>query len=236
MIKEALQYIIDSAKTELINVEGRTYSTAKIHPVLEHTQEALKVSTLDAMIEYIKSDLDSLDYPVCIQIESPTSVKLRSHVLGEFAQRATFMEATPMIPSFPFGRFMNHEEFIIAMQSRFVSTPDTAAILQLVGNITEENVRNVGDDGTTQTVTARAGIAKRENVPVPNPVVLAPYRTFIEVEQPESRFVFRMRSSEEGPVMALFEADGGAWQIAAMRVIGNYFKENLPDQNVVILA
>ena len=49
------------------------------------------------------------------------------------------------------------------------------------------------------------------DVKVPNPVTLRPFRTFIEVEQPESKFIFRMR---EGGRCAIFEADGahGSWR------------------------
>jgi len=62
------------------------------------------------------------------------------------------------------------------------------------------------------------------DVLVPNPVVLAPFRTFPEVIQPESKFIFRMQS---GPQAALFEADGGAWRNEAMGRIKTYLEEQL---------
>ncbi len=61
---------------------------------------------------------------------------------------------------------------------------------------------------------------------VPNPVILAPYRTFPEIEQVESKFIFRM---QEGPNAALYEADGGAWKNEAMRRIKEYLVENLKE-------
>lgn len=63
---------------------------------------------------------------------------------------------------------------------------------------------------------------------VPNPVKLRPYRTFHEVEQPASDFIFRMKS-ERGISCALFEADGGAWENAAMANIKNYLEFELAD-------
>lgn len=46
---------------------------------------------------------------------------------------------------------------------------------------------------------------------------LRPYRTFREVEQPASEFVFRLRSlNGEVPWCALFEADGGKWKLDAV--------------------
>ena len=63
---------------------------------------------------------------------------------------------------------------------------------------------------------------------MPNPVTLCPFRTFVEVKQPESRFVFRMRQSEgRGVECAVFEADGGAWKNAAMSNVKEYLKKEL---------
>ena len=73
----------------------------------------------------------------------------------------------------------------------------------------------------------KTGVASRGNAKVPNPVQLSPYRTFVEVEQPESKFVFRMR---EGARCGLFEADGGAWKLEAMNNIKEYLKEALAQE------
>jgi hypothetical protein len=68
-------------------------------------------------------------------------------------------------------------------------------------------------------------------------VVLAPYRTFVEVTQPESDFVFRMQN---GPRCALFEADGGAWKLTAMRHIKEYLQaaleKEIQEGKIVIIS
>jgi hypothetical protein len=72
------------------------------------------------------------------------------------------------------------------------------------------------------------------NVKVPNPVVLAPFRTFPEIKQPESKFIFRMQS---GPRAALYEADGGAWRNEAMSGIKEYLQDMLADvENIEIIS
>lgn len=70
----------------------------------------------------------------------------------------------------------------------------------------------------------KTGVAKLNDVVVPNPVTLAPYRTFPEIEQPKSKFIFRMQS---GPTATLFEADGGAWRNEAMKNIKVWLKTAL---------
>ena len=60
----------------------------------------------------------------------------------------------------------------------------------------------------SQKTTIKTGAENLSEVKVPNPVVLAPYRTFSEVDQPESKFIFRLESGKEDtPLAALFEAD-----------------------------
>ncbi|MDF9627266.1 hypothetical protein P5775_32030, partial [Bacillus cereus] len=89
------------------------------------------------------------------------------------------------------------------------------------------DVKEIGDDGVSQAVTVKTGVASRGNAKVPNPVQLSPYRTFVEVKQPESKFVFRMR---EGARCGLFEADGGAWKLEAMNNIKEYLNEALAQE------
>ncbi|OSA97223.1 hypothetical protein B2H85_16310, partial [Clostridium botulinum] len=65
-------------------------------------------------------------------------------------------------------------------------------------------------------------------------VALAPYRTFPEVQQPTSKFIFRM---QQGPKAAIFEADGGAWRNQAMQSIKAYLQEELKEiQNINIIS
>lgn len=76
----------------------------------------------------------------------------------------------------------------------------------------------------------KTGIANIEDVVLPNPVTLRPYRTFNEVEQPASSFVFR---AKDGPMFALFEADNGAWRGQAMQNIKAYLERAVPDLKVI---
>lgn len=92
------------------------------------------------------------------------------------------------------------------------------------------------DDGITQRVTAKSGISLSKTVKVPNPVRLMPYRTFTEVAQPESAFVFRMRKDGSSISAALFEADGNAWKNEAILNIKEFFKSSLSGEDVIILA
>jgi hypothetical protein len=58
-------------------------------------------------------------------------------------------------------------------------------------------------------------------------VPLRPYRTFQEVEQPESEFLVRIREGKQENEIGLLEADGGMWKLAARQTVKAYLQERL---------
>lgn len=234
--RNGLEYLIGLGETKLKNIEGLgTYSDRPIHRVFEQTAKPLETTTLTALVDYIKSDMSSSSSEkALIHVKSPGNVHLISQLNIDRA-RETYMICEALTPdNIKFGRFMDVENFNIMLQSSFVDNDHKLLLLQVVGNIRDEAVKQVGDDGTSQSVTMKTGVAKVNEVVVPNPVILAPYRTFPEIDQPESKFIFRMQS---GPEAALFEADGGAWRNEAMERIQEYLKEQLADYtNISIIA
>ena len=241
MIKEALEFLIKLGvnNNPLVLVDGKTYSLETLYPVREIGPVALSINLLDSLITYIKENIDTLR-PVnklIVEIQNPTSVALHTEICGNFNERLTPVICTALIAEFPWGKFITPEEFIIMAQSRFVETEDLLKIRQIVGNVKTKEVMQFSDDGISQQVTAKSGVARVESVVIPPRVKLAPYRTFVEIEQPESEFVFRARKANELPHFALFEADGGAWRIEAMKRIKAYLEKALRGvENVVILG
>lgn len=63
-----------------------------------------------------------------------------------------------------------------------------------------------------------------------DPVTLIPYRTFLEVKQPESEFVFCIKDAGGAPVFKIVEAEGGLWKNVAMKEIRDYFVRNLESE------
>ena len=122
------------------------------------------------------------------------------------------------LPRFDFNRFIQHEAFCIGLQSKFLPGDDRELLLKFAGTVESGTVAEYGDDGISQKATIKTGIASKGEALVPSPATLTPYRTFIEVPQPSSSFIFRMQD-KHGVECALFEADGGAWEAAAMQNI-----------------
>ncbi len=241
ILKDALQYLVSLKDTKVIEINGEQYATenlVRIPKVYDPTPKAsaIGIQTLTGLVDYIKENVDNLQGPLVVHIVSPTRVSVFSELRADKA-RETFIDCTGWTPHINYGEFMDVEKFNIMIQSCFLPNEASAAVLRVVGNIVEENVQNTSDDGVSQKVTAKAGIAKVADINVPNPVILCPFRTFAEVDQPDSKFVFRMRGGDgNGVRAAIFEADGGIWRIYAMQNVKQYLAEKLEGCNVKIIS
>lgn len=105
-------------------------------------------------------------------------------------------------------------------------TSDVEYVLNLLSKISDDNSVESADNGLSQSVEVRKGISLKANETIRPIVALTPFRTFLEVEQPESDFLLRVR---EGGQIGLMGADGGMWKLTAKKSIKDYFAENLEE-------
>ncbi len=240
MIKEALAYIVGMKAPVVQEIGGATYSDKSLFEIHaeQHLANALKVSTLASIVSYIKTNPDKIESaPFIINIRNYNEVALILPLLERTNDRPIHMVATNSTKQFAFAARMDRELFNIALQTQFVNNDNMLALLQVVGTIQEENGVTTQDDGFSQKVTAKTGIASVSNVVIPNPLLLAPYRTFSEVEQPESMCVFRIH---ERMNCALYEADGERWKVDCINNIKDWFsfelKEEVEIGSVILLG
>jgi hypothetical protein len=239
MIKEAIDKILRLAAVEQFEIAGRKYTSKGIVPVAKPTPAPLTVHTLSGLVDYLTKEIDYLKEAQndhFIHVVSPCEVVISAAFNGNgFFERPAFITATFEPPNIQCGQYASLESFIIGLQAFFVPTEISAALLRVVGNLKGEQFQQFADDGMTQAVTAKAGLSTLATVPVPNPVILKPYRTFPEIDQPESLFVFRMKQQEgQAPACGLWEADNKQWKITAIKGIAAWLQEKLP--NVPIIA
>jgi hypothetical protein len=222
MLKNFVEYLLQLGNVRQEQIGSQIFTTQPVNLIRQPTPDAIVVRNLSGLVDYLKSNYDNQP-PVLVHVESPTTVNVYS-TYNRDMQRNVLLTAKALLPEIPFKQFMDAEQFNILLQSCFVPNEDRASLLAVVGNIQEQNVATVGDDGVSQQVTAKTGVATLSPVLVPNPVHLKPFRTFVEIEQPRSQFIFRMRT---GPQAALFEADGGAWKLDAIHAIKVYLQNTL---------
>jgi len=235
----------DAVKTEVLEVDGKPFVTRQVFeaPQLRapHKPATLTLYSLTGLVDYVKDVLDDKEHneaEVFIHVEDPESVSVVSKLYSEFKQRDTLIKAVYETPAFPYGRFLPKEEFIIQLSSKFVENGQRSGLLSLAGNLRSQKILSAEDDGVSQQVIVRKGIQLDRQV-TPDPfVTLAPFRTFTEVLQPASQFLFRMQSDydEEPPKCALFESDGGAWKNEARQRVKDWLIKALEGTEIVVLA
>ena len=242
-LKEALQYITglkaESMDPKVVEINGDTYCDKQLTRYHRFPfADAINISTLTALVDYIKGKPEELRASMILHLESPTTVRLYSGLIDE-RKREHLIRAEAIINQFSFDHAYDQERFLIELQANFLETEDLKTIMQVAGNIKSGTTANYSDDGVSQKTTVKMGV-ELNDVIVPNPVKLRPYRTFAEIEQPESSYVFRIMDTDRGPAFKLVEADGGLWKNGTMKKIKEYLEyelaEELKEHHITVIA
>lgn len=206
----------DFASKELVRVEPK-----KDFP------KSICLTGLDSVCKMVRNEAADLfpEDQILIQVADYRTVKVFTTLDGEMDRYALYTcEAdTPRVRS---NVFMSHEEAVVQLRSLYIPNEDLTYLLKLLSGISTESKVTSNDNGVSQTVEAKSGVALTASVEVRPYVNLQPFRTFLEVNQPESLFLLRLK---EGGNVGLFEADGGVWKLEATRNIAGYFEEHLKD-------
>ncbi|WP_320043209.1 hypothetical protein [uncultured Desulfobacter sp.] len=218
---------------KVIDINGRQYKKDGFNPVYEPTVDCLKIHTLTGIVDAVQSDLDQENVEkIHIRVCSPTRVCLETDSFGPYLQRHCIIESTAYVTDFSFGRQYQPEDFVIALLSQFQETEHRDALLKACSAITKASIGTLNDNGISQKMELKQGVALRREVEFKNPVTLQPFRTFAEITQPVSAFVFRVHD-DDGVSCSLHEADGSAWKLKAITDIRDYFKNQLPEIPVI---
>jgi len=242
---EAQMKIDKNLRPELFTIDGHTYISAGnsfqlVKPVLPDKivkPDTFTAFSLDGLIDYIKTDVDGIfkndKFRHVVRVTSPTKVEVISPTTGYWLERVIVAQCAAVVPDITFGRFMDTDDFQIMVQTSFEDSDNRAIVLKLAGSVRKEQSMQTADDGTSQKVTINTGVATASDVIVKNPVILTPFRTFREVNQPESPFILRFNEDARA---ALFTGDGSAWKLEAVANIAEYLKANLAGYNVEVIA
>lgn len=227
-----IEKIEEMADVELVEVGNIQYATKELWRVDNPKPAKVKVKSLTAIIDYLKANIDDLSIKgIIIHVEDHETVWVMSRLHRNHRDREFYLVAKADTPEIRLNNFTDRESFNIMLQSRFADVADRADVLRSIGKMRYENEVKMEDDGITQTVASKAGVALVREDQIPNPVRLAPFRTFSEIEQPISPFILRV---DDKCNVGLFEADGGAWKNKAMQSIKNYLEFELGEGYTII--
>lgn len=222
-----IEKIESMSKVEIVVGDDKIErSTKQLHVVRKPMADSLNTNSLDGLVKFVKNTLNQplLNYPLMINV-SHNGVAVHSQ-LSDGLDRDTLIKANPLLPELRLGNWQSVEDFIIKLQTGFIETDNRNKLQELVSNFMNIDSVELIDNGFGQEVTITAGVALNEKVEIQPIVQLQPIRTFTEVAQPTSIFLFRI--NKQGNV-CLFEADGGVWKDEARRTIVSYLENQLGD-------
>ena len=229
--KEFIEKIEDMTGPKVIETTQGTFSDKRLYRIENKIVDTISLTSLSGLTTMIKQEMNEYNLPLFVRVTSAERV----HVLGavrDDMQREMPFTAEAKFIGFDFNDYMSIENMIINLKSRFAPTEDRDYLVQLLGNITDQQSVQTKDDGITQSATVKSGIQLVGEQRIKPIVTLKPYRTFLEVEQPESEFLIRLKDGRA----ALFEADGGAWEREAVKNVADKLRELLSDvKNVHII-
>lgn len=242
MLAEFVAKILTLGEPHVIEQEDLKYSDKSLQLIVPPAPAAVQIQTLQGLVDLHGAELDDAKSKgdVLVHVADALTVEVVSRVSDQkFGRRRVWVESAypASCKHFPFGQWLSPESFIIGCQAGFqrvkienadgTMTPDLDYVLRVASAISAEEIETSQDDGVSQKVGMRRGVVLQGQETIRPVVNLAPYRTFAEIDQVVSGFVFRARKGNTGIELALFEADGGRWVLDAVAAITIWLKEKL---------
>ncbi len=223
---EKIQELVE-AKTRHLVIAGKDYVSNEMKQVIPPAQTFVQVNTLAGLEDLLRAAPASFKPEEWfIQVVSPRKVVVERKEDDEYGRRPLFAVCELSFGEpFLFDKFLERDTFVIGLMSRFVQNADSQALLALTSSMSSDGAVLSEDDGVTQKVTVKQGVMLKDVKMVRPRWTLQPYRTFREVVQPASEFVFRVKGEPGSiPSCALFEADGGTWKLDAVLTIKQWLE------------
>lgn len=232
MLKEFITHIQKTTQPLIQQIGGSTFAingdgnAREILPNICHP-DTLPLHSLEALVKMVQTEAVNMDAPLYITIPNHLTVRCfgQPDADARYFRQVYYEAKATDVPGFQDG-FRDQEKAIIELRSRFAPGEGVDYLLDLLSRISKDSGVTTNDNGVSQTVEARQGVALKATVQVKPRVPLRPFRTFQEVEQPESEFLLRL--DEEGNI-GLFEADGSMWKLTARQTVKAFLEAKLAD-------
>lgn len=226
-----LNAIQQAVKPQINEFYGHQYSNMQLYKIDPVRSESISLVSLTGLVCWFRDFPDPLakGKVAGIVVAGPCSV-IAVSPLNDLQYRDLLVKATTKPQdSFNYGTWYNQEDFNIRLKCAFVKSPDLDNVIKIAGGVIGTDEMTNADDGFTQSVAIKKGVSGVAKVEIQNPVRLYPWRTFSEIEQPGSEFIFRYRKCGNEPQFALFAVSNNDWESVARLSILEYLKGQLPE-------
>lgn len=230
MLREAIEKIAEMAGVKTIEADGKVYSDSvvfEVRPELD-LPKTKELTSLDALAKMVKTEAAEVlgIKPLFITVSKYDEVNCFTAIDQSRRNERVLLytvHATD-VPGWGDSK-LGFEQAQIALQTRFQQTPDRDYTLRLCSQITCGGKVTYNDNGVATSIVTQKGVALQGAETIKPLVKLKPFRTFQEVDQPESLFLIRV--DERG--ISFIEADGGMWKLTARQTIKAFLEDALKD-------
>lgn len=230
-LRDAINRLVDLGHPDVREIGGNTYASVHYEriDVPVDKPRIVTVDTLDGLVKLIKAEICHIPGIWYVRADTYNHVEVFTNWQAagiHHYERFYLYEAKSDTPSIG-GPWHSQEEMIVLLRSMFEPTADRDYLLELVSRISLADGVTTDDNGVTQKVTQQTGVVLKDTVQIKPIVHMIPYRTFLEIDQPDSDFLLRV--NKDG-FIGLFDADAGAWKLEAKRRIARYLSNALIDE------
>ncbi len=227
MLKAMIEKIEEMVEPVFHEIDGQVFSNQLMVHVADKKPmpKCIDLTGLDSICKMVRNEAEHVGLQIFIQVKDYKSVSVFTSLDAD-EDRLYLYKCIADTPAVSTDRFLPYEKAVIELRSLYIPNAGTEYLLKLLSSISNESKVTSSDNGVTQQVEARSGIALNSMVKIEPRVTLQPFRTFIEVAQPASEFLLRI--NERGEI-GFFPADGGVWKLEATRNVAGYFENALKD-------
>lgn len=242
MLKNFIEHIQRTTAPQIVEADDCIFviTADGEHSELRRTLDApdtLELQSLDAMVKLVQTE--AVKSEGLLYITAPNHLSVRCfgspQTKARYFRQLYYVAKATDVPGWEKEVRMGFEEAQIALRTRFQETPDTLYAMRLLSDISCGAKVVYNDNGIATTVTTQKGVALKTNEQIKPLIKLKPYRTFQEVEQPESIFLIRL--NDRG--ITFTEADGGMWKLKARETVATFLENRLKreiDAGQVVVA
>lgn len=230
MLREMIQHIQKTTQPQIVEVDKHPFvidrdgNYNELRPELDKPQ-SLELHSLDALVKLVRTEAVHAEVPLYITVPDHLTVQCfgSPQIDSRYHRQVYYTAHATDVPGWNESVQMGFEAAQIALRTRFQETPDTVYAMKLLSDISCGANVVYNDNGIATTITTQKGVALQTNEQIRPLIKLKPYRTFQEVDQPES--IFLVRLNDRG--ISFTEADGGMWKLKARETVAAFLSKQL---------
>lgn len=177
--------------------------------------DTIMVATLQSFADYITNNPDEIDDGFWVHVENPSRVVMLCNPNANRAREIPIICACEAQDLSGFERYQNADTFIPEVMA-MAEKGDRLEFLSMLSTVSIESSEVLTDDGGGQTVKTNKGSSLRGWAKQKNPISLAPYRTFPELDQPLGNFFVRWDDTGR---LRLIASPDLKWSVVAGRAV-----------------